>query len=286
MEKRACLSNVSIYVFVFLLFLPPIAMADNTVPSVDKIFQMSVVDSEPNENGLLPEIAEQDGADASDPTARVNFVDFRYRWLELTGNHERSWYSIETSMMLTHSFKLVAEVHYWDTDLSGRSESDFETLRLRGILLSDPVTIGNVNARLAGGLEWIYNLGDYDKKTSEGADQIAPLLGAAWLLGQQDTLITLIQHFNSYDTESGAPDIERTGPRIIYLHKFPKQVWLKADYRMLIDHENSDRVSNTIEGQLGKMLTKDLGIYWDVLFATDEPKAYNWGTGIGLRYMF
>ena len=143
-----------------------------------------------------------------------------------------------------------------------------------------------MKGRLALGAEWIKELGDFDKGTSVGTDQIAPLFGAGWNLGDKDFLVTLVQYFYSYREESGAPRTRVLGPRLIWIHKLPViRGWAKLDYKMNIDFQ-ADRTSNTLEAQLGTMLTRRLGLYLDGLVGIDEPKPYKWGVGVGLRVMY
>ena len=48
---------------------------------------------EASESADAQEVA--DGGAASDPTASVNYEDFRFRYLDLGGDRDRSWYTIE-----------------------------------------------------------------------------------------------------------------------------------------------------------------------------------------------
>ncbi len=75
------------------------------------------------------------GANASDPTASVNFVDLRYRWLDLGRDRKRSWYTLEGAYVWG-PVKITHELNYWDTDLTGRDEADFESFKLKGIYLA------------------------------------------------------------------------------------------------------------------------------------------------------
>ena len=224
------------------------------------------------------------GAAASDPTASVNYEDFRFRWLDLGGDRDRSWYSLEGAYVWG-PVKIIHELHLWDTDLSGSDESHLESFHLKGIYLR-PIEVSGVKGRFALGAEWIKELGDFEKGTSAGSDQIAPLIGVGWTLTKRDLVITLAQHFHSYRRDSGAPRTRVLGPRLIWIRKFPAiKGWVKLDYKMLLDFE-ADRTSNTAEVQLGTMLTRRVGVYLDGLVGIDEPKQYKWGVGVGLRVMY
>ena len=215
---------------------------------------------------------------ASDPTAKVNFQDIRFRSIDLGEGKDRQWYNTEGGYMVSKNFKLINELHYWDTDITGKNESSLESFHLKGIYITSGPQIGNVKSRFALGAEWIKELGDAADGTSSGTDQIAPLTGFAWQLSKTDTMITLVQYFRSYSEESGVEQVSRTGPRIIYLHSFPaKRAWLRIDDKFVIDHKNDNHTSNTLEVQLGKMLTKKLGVYADALYNTGGFHQYDWG---------
>ena len=65
----------------------------------------------------------QSAGAASDPTASINFQDLRFRYLDLGGGKARRWYNTEGGYMVTPKLKLINELHYWDTDVSGRTSA-------------------------------------------------------------------------------------------------------------------------------------------------------------------
>ncbi|NOR41407.1 MAG: hypothetical protein GQ537_09370, partial [Gammaproteobacteria bacterium] len=140
------------------------------------------------------------------------------------------------------------------------------------------------------GVEWLKDLGDFKKGTGTGADSIAPLVGIGWVPNDKDFIITLVQYFHSYDTDSAREDkVRQTGPRLIWIRKLPAIAgWFKADLKMSIDHENDDDFSQTVELQLGKMVSPDLGFYGELLLGDDvvDTNAYNYGIGLGVRFMY
>ena len=240
----------------------------------------------------MPAIAQDDesapsaGA-ASDPTASVNFQDFRFRYLDLGGDSRRRWYNTEGGYMLTPKLKLINELHYWSTDVSGSSESSLESLHIKAIYITPGPSIGKVRSRFAFGLEWVKELGDASEGTSSGSDLISPFGGFAWQLSPNGTLITLVQYFASYQEEAGVEEVSRTGPRFIYIHSIPShKMWLRLDDKFVIDHKASNATSNTFEVQLGKMLGPRLGVYADALYQTGGFQQYDWGVGLGVRLMY
>jgi len=103
------------------------------------------------------------GADASNPTAAVNFQDLRYRYFDLSRGDKHS-FETEGAYMLRPNFKTTNELRYVSTDRSGNSEQDFEEFKLRAFFLSDIRPFG-IPATLAVGAEWLKDLGDFEDGT-------------------------------------------------------------------------------------------------------------------------
>ena len=237
------------------------------------------------------DIGEQEaasGADASNPTAAVNYQDLRYRYFDLDDGAEKHSFETEGAYMFHPRFKFTNELRGVHTDRSGEWETDFEILKLKGIFLTDGQPFG-IKAKYALGLEWLKDLGDLKDGTGSGSDQIAPLGGIGWIPTDMDFIITLVQYFYSYDTHDGGPKVRKTGPRLIYIRKIPQiGGWFKADYKGEIDHKDDEDYSSVLELQLGSMFTPRIGAYLegflgDSVFSTD---AYNYSLGLGIRFMY
>ena len=128
-------------------------------------------------HGMQPgtsDAAASDGAAASDPTAAINYQDARYRYFELDAGNDSHSFETEGAFMLHPRFKITNELRYVNTDSSGKSEQDFEELKLKGIFLTDIQPFG-IKAKLAMGGEWLKDLGDFEEGTGTGADMIAPV---------------------------------------------------------------------------------------------------------------
>ena len=228
------------------------------------------------------------GADASNPTAVVNYQDLRYRYFDIDPGAEKMSFDTEGAYMLHPRFKVTNELRLVYTDKTDSWSTDFEVLKLKGIFLTDGQPFG-IKAKYALGLEWLKDLGDFEDGTGSGSDQIAPLAGIGWMPTESDFIITLVQYFYSYDTHDGGPKVRKTGPRLIYIRKLPAIVgWFKADYKMEIDHEDNEDYSSVLELQLGTMFTPRLGAYvegflGDSVFSSD---AYNYSMGLGIRFMY
>jgi len=206
------------------------------------------------------------GANASDPTAAVNYVDFRFQAFDLDGSADRDRYAVEGTYILTPEHKLTFEINYWDTDITGEDESGLESLKGKYINLQPKMLSGGLKYKLAIGAEVILDQGDVDEGIGGGTDSIAPLFGAGWLLSERHFLITLVQYFHSFSEDDGAEKVRITGPRLIWIYKTPEiSGWLKVDDKFSINHEDDNHTSNILEIQLGRMFTPSIGGYVEYL---------------------
>lgn len=228
------------------------------------------------------------GASASDPTAAVNFQDIKLRYFDLTDGAEEGVLEAEGSYVFSPALKLVHKINGARTDKSGDWETDFRQLSLKPIFLH-PIKPFGVKAKFALGVEWLKDLGDSSDGTGTGSDQIAPLTGIGWLLTEEDFVITLVQYFHSYDEDSGFDDVRATGPRLIYIRSLPAiKGWGKVDFKGSIDHEDDNDFTQTLELQLGTMVTDRIGIYGEGFVGDSvlDTNAYDMGIGIGLRVLY
>ena len=229
------------------------------------------------------------GAAASDPTAAVNYQDVRYRYFDLDRGADKHSFQTEGAYMLHPRLKLTNELRYVNTDRSGKSEQDFEELKIKGIHLTNIKPFG-IKAKLALGAEWLKDLGDFEKGTGSGADSIAPLAGIGWVPDDMNFIITLVQYFYSYDTDNARDeDVRETAPRLIWIRKLPDiGGWFKADLKMSIDHEDNENFDQVLELQLGKMISPSVGFYGEVFLGDDvlDSNAYNYSVGGAVRVMY
>jgi hypothetical protein len=229
------------------------------------------------------------GAAASDPTAAVNYQDVRYRYFDLDQGADKHSFQTEGAYMLHPRFKLTNELRYVNTDNSGKSEQDFEELKLKGIHLTNIKPFG-IKAKLALGVEWLKDLGDFEEGTGSGADSIAPLAGIGWVPDDRNFIITLVQYFYSYDTDSAREeDVRETAPRLIWIRSLPELGgWFKADLKMSIDHEDDENFDQRLELQLGKMVSPSVGFYGEVFLGDDvlDSNAYNYSVGGAVRVIY
>ena len=240
---------------------------------------------------IRPALAQEknSGAAASDPTAAVNYQDVRYRYFDLDRGADKHSFQTEGAYMLHPRLKLTNELRYVNTDRSGKSEQDFEELKIKGIHLTNIKPFG-IQAKLALGAEWLKDLGDFEKGTGSGADSIAPLAGIGWVPDDMNFIITLVQYFYSYDTDNARDeDVRETAPRLIWIRKLPDiGGWFKADLKMSIDHEDNENFDQVLELQLGKMISPSVGFYGEVFLGDDvlDSNAYNYSVGGAVRVMY
>ena len=217
---------------------------------------------------------------ASNPLAAVSNTDLRVQYFDLGGS-DRTDYFADGAYMVTPKLKLKYELHYWDTDVTGTSESDVETFHLKPIYFPTQGQWGSWNYKLAIGAEWIVGFGNEDKGIGTGSDQIAPLAGLALVKGDT-VLVPLVQHFVEYD----GPAVNKTAFRLIAIQSLPNNFWGKLDAKIPVDWENDNAIPATAEVQLGKMFSSSFGVYMDGLIGIGSDRPYDWGVGIGVRFNY
>lgn len=224
------------------------------------------------------------GENASDPLAKVRNTDLRWQYFDLDDPNDsrRHDISLDGSLMLHPKLKLKYELHYWETDITGKSENDLESLHVKPIFFPTEGKWGSWKYRTAIGVEWILDFGNDGEGIGSGADQIAPLIGVALIPRPGTTLIPLAQHFVDYNGE----DVSQTAFRLIGLQKLPHQFWAKVDAKVPIDWENDNEVPASLELQVGKMLTRSIGVYVDGLFGIGGDKPYDTGFGLAVRVLY
>lgn len=224
------------------------------------------------------------GENASNPLAAVSNTDIRWQYLDLAKGSDRvNDFFIDGAFMVHPKLKIKYELHYWETDVTGSSENDWESMVLKGIFFPTQGIFSNgVKYRVAVGMDLIWDFGNQDKGIGTGADQIGPFVGIALALKGGTTLIPLVQQFWSYSGE----DINTTAFRLIALQPLPKQTWLKLDAKVPIDWENDNAVPASAELQFGININKLVALYVDGLVGIGGDKVFDWGVGTGLRFKY
>ena len=220
---------------------------------------------------------------ASNPLAAVNNTDLRWQYSDLTTNEARlNNYFIDGAVMLNPKLKFKYELHYWDTNISGSSQSDWESALVKLIYFPRQGVFNNgTKYRVAVGFDYIHDLGDLTKGIGFGADQVGPFAGLALSLESGLTVIPLLQHYTSIN----GVDINTTAIRLIALKSFNTAWWWKIDAKVPYDWENKT-VPAEAEFQLGKNISDGVALYADGRFGLGSDRLYDWGLGLGLRFNY
>ena len=231
---------------------------------------------------LVTGITSAYGENASNPLAAVTNTDLRAQYFDLGGPDRRDYW-VDGAGMLTPNLKLKYEIHYWDTDVTGSSESDWESLHLKLIYFPEKMIgkLGEWKYKVAIGGESIVDFGNEDKGIGSGSDQIGPLVGVAMVRGGT-VVVPLVQHYVSYD----GPDVNTTAFRLIAIQSLPNKFWGKLDAIIPVDWEHDNAIPATFEVQLGKMFKPWFGAYEDGLIGIGGDKPYDWGVGVGVRFNY
>jgi hypothetical protein len=216
---------------------------------------------------------------ASNPLAAVSNTDLRAQYFDLEGPERRDYW-VDGEKMLTPNLKLKYQLHYWDTDVTGSSESDWESLHLKPIYCPESMVgkLGSWKYKVAIGGELILDHGNDDKGIGSGSDQVAPLFGMAFVR-DGTVLVPIVQHFVEYD----GPDVNTTSFRLIAIQSYENNLWGKLDAKVPVDWKNDNEIAASFEVQLGKMFSPAFGTYVDALFGVGGDKPYDWGVGVGAR---
>ncbi len=219
---------------------------------------------------------------ASNPLASVNNTDLKYQYFDL-GSADRNDFFGEGSYMLHPKLKLKYELHYWETNLTGRSENDVEKLIIKPIYFPKTGELGAWKYKLAVGLEWVVDFNHFNKGIGSGADQLAPLVGLALSSPERGlTVIPLVQHFVSYNGN----DVNQTSFRLIGIKSLPSNIWAKADAKVPVDWEGDNAIPASFELQVGKMFNPNFGVFAEGLFGIGGDRPYDHGVGLGLRFNY
>ncbi len=223
------------------------------------------------------------GENASNPLARVKNTDVRWQYFDLANNRGRiNDYFLDGAFMINPKLKIKYELHYWETNVTGSSESGFESAVVKVIYFpKEGIRDNGIKYRVAVGLDLIADFDNLDKGIGMGADQIAPFAGIALGLPSGMTVIPLVQQFLSVSGE----DVNITAARVIALQPLPRQMWLKADVIIPYDWE-TDTVPAQAELEFGMNVNQKVALYVDVIAGLGHDRLVDWGIGVGLRMKY
>ncbi len=220
---------------------------------------------------------------ASNPLAKVKNTDIRAQYHDKQdGSYYWDFWLADGAFMATDKLKIKYELHYWKTDVTGSSENAMESLHVKPIYFPKSGKLGDWNYSLAVGLEWIKDFRNTDQGIGTGGDQLAPLVGLALTRKPGWVFIPLLQHFLSYRGE----DVNKTATRLIAIQSLENAKWLKYDLIVPFDWENDNAIPATAEVQFGKMYNKQFGLYADIKAGLGSDRPFDWGAGIGARFVY
>ncbi|MCZ6834929.1 MAG: hypothetical protein O7G85_04075 [Planctomycetota bacterium] len=228
------------------------------------------------------EAAGEGGAEGSNPLASVSKLDFVWTLTGLSGSQTHD-VSVEGATMLHPKIKLVYEVHYFFTDITGSDEDNWESIHIKPIWFPvDKKLSDEWMMRVAVGAEYIHSFDNVDQGIGFDSEIIAPLFGLAFAKpSQRLTLIPLVQHFMSFQGTS----VNLTAFRLIALQSLPDSCWIKLDAKFLVDwHYETESMANEIE--FGKMLNPNFGLFCTALFGVGNDRTLDWGVAVGVRFNF
>lgn len=219
---------------------------------------------------------------ASNPLSKGKNTDFRVQSLDTEAGTINDVF-IDGAFMANDKLKIKYELHYWETNITGKSYDGFESGLLKAIYFIDEGKTDTYGYRLALGLDWIIDLGDTDKGIGFDSDQVAPFVGYAMSFPKTKTMvIPLAQQYISYSGE----DVNTTAARLIVLQPFGDGYWAKLDAKLPIEWENDDAMPASMELQLGKNLNKRVALYTDFITGVGGDKVIDWGLGAGIRFKY
>ena len=223
------------------------------------------------------------GENASNPLASVTNTDLRLKYLDLTNDLGRvNDLFVDGAFMVNPKLKIKYELHYWETNVTGTSQSGLETAVLKTIYFPKQGVLDNgTKYKVAIGLDLIVDFGNHDKGIGLGADQVGPFVGIALSMPSGLTLIPLTQQFLSVSGE----DVNITAARVIALQPLPRQMWLKADVIVPYDWE-TDTIPAQAELQFGVNVNQQVALYVDGLVGLGQDRIFDWGIGVGLRIKY
>ena len=217
----------------------------------------------------------------SNPLSKGMNTDIRAQYFDQRDGSELTDYFVEGGFMASDKLKIKYELHYVDTDVSGKSEQDWESFHLKGIYFPKEGKWRNTPYRTAVGLEWITSFDNADLGIGRDSDVLSPFLGVAFQASEDLTLIPLVQHYAEYSGD----EINLTAARLIGLWKLPGGYWGKLDAKIPYDWDEEVAPASA-EIQFGQMFTPRLGLYIEGLAGIGDDRSYDWGAGLGLRFVY
>ena len=228
-----------------------------------------------------PEAENSEAENASSPLAKVRNTDIKLRIFDVDG-FDRDEYKLEGALMLTPELKFRYEARYWQTDITGRDTSGMESVRAKAIFFPGEGIWRETPYRLAAGVEVKVQFDNQDKGIGQDSDTILPFVGIALVPRPGTTIIPLLQH----EIEFSGEDVNVTSFRLLALQTLPRNTWLKLDAIVAVNWENDRQTPSFAELQYGHQFTPAFGVYAEAMVGIGDDKPYEWGFGLGFRFLY
>ncbi|MBC8008010.1 MAG: hypothetical protein H7X76_08205 [Prolixibacteraceae bacterium] len=182
------------------------------------------------------------------------------------------------------SFRFEAPMVFADSGPpSNDSASGLGDVLFRG---SYRVARGGGYAIVAGG-ELILDTATQDL-LGAGKNVIAPLIFASIDLPQYNSvLFPFLQHYVTLGGDDARQDVHYTIFKSAFLTRWPPRIYTIVEPQLVVDHERADTVGMTLEGEIGRFLSRDIA-FWARsgvgLFGDNLPQVYDWKLEIGVRF--
>jgi hypothetical protein len=237
-------------------------------------------------NEQTPEGAPDSFKRLTDPTDFHTRFDVRNEYQSLQAGGSRNVLVPRFEYALSPAFLLRADVPYvWvDPDRPGTSQESGLgdiSVRAQARLLRTPAYAVVAAAELA--LDTAQ-----DPALGTGRYVFQPLAYVAVGLPRyKSTIFPYVQHFWAF---GGSTDVEinTTLLRSGVLSIFPKKTYTYVEPSLYIDWERDARTGGTLEVEVGRFVSKGLGLYLrpGVGLWGDIPPVYDWNFEVGLHYFF
>jgi hypothetical protein len=216
----------------------------------------------------------------------VTFTDLRVTSNDLEGGSERNVFSVEGAYVFHPKFKVNYDANYWRTDVTGSTESGWADFRIKPIYYPRTRRWRGLVYRSAVGLGLRIDTGNVDKGIGEGADQLGVLAGLQLLFSKRTRMSIIGEYRKSFDSEPGR-DLEQTLLGLVGIRSIPSiKSWVAANLIFVLDHENDDRSTTTINLQAGRSITPTLGAYLEALLPVAGQDVIDHALRLTLRLQY
>jgi hypothetical protein len=157
-----------------------------------------------------------------------------------------------------------------------------ESVRAKAIFFPGEGIWRETPYRLAADIEVKVQFDNQDKGIGQDSDTILPFVGIALVPRPGTTIIPLLQH----ETEISGEDVNNTSFRLLALQTLPRNTWLKLDAIVAVNWENDRQTPSFAELQYGHQFTPAFGVYAEAMVGIGADKPYEWGFGVGFRFLY